>query len=76
MRFTRAGRCEKTWPALTVLAGTKVASAVPGVKRTFGTKKRPDGSAHVTWNYLPSDTYVPDRLGVVLCDNQDGWFRE
>jgi hypothetical protein len=75
MRFTRAGSCEKTWPALTVLAGTKVASAVPGVKGTSGTTKRPDGSAHVTWNYLPSDTDVPDRLGVVLCDNQDGCFR-
>ena len=72
----RAGSCEKTSPALTVLAGTKVASAVPGVKGTFGTTKRPDGSAHVTWNYLPSDADVPDRLGVVLCDHQVGWSRE
>jgi len=44
------------------------------VKGRFGTTKRPDGSAHVTWNYLPGYTYAVDRLGVVLCDNQDGWF--
>ena len=66
-----AGSCEKTWPALARPAGTKVAPAVPGVK---GTTKRPAGSAHVTWNYLPSCTYVPDRPGVVPCGNQDGWF--
>ena len=55
-------------------AGTKVASAVPSLKGTFETTKRPDGSAAVTWNYLPSYRYVADRLGVALGDHQDGWF--
>jgi len=36
-----AGSCKKTWPALAHPAGTKVASAVPGVKGTFETTKRP-----------------------------------
>jgi hypothetical protein len=35
---------------------------------------RPDGPTHVTWNYFPSCTYVADRLGAVLCGNQDRWF--
>jgi predicted lipoprotein with Yx(FWY)xxD motif len=66
------GSCAEAWPPL--YATGRVRTRLRGIAGTFGTVVRPDGRRQVTFDGSPLYTYVNDSPGVILCDNQDGWF--
>src|SRR5207237_6890033 len=63
--------CANAWPPL--LVGGRVAAHASGIRGTFGTIRRPDGTTQVTYNRHPVYTYVGDAPGRILCDNEGGW---
>ena len=61
------GACAATWPPLTVKSGTKIVGGT-GVKGTFGTITRTDGTHQVTYRgkplyYFSGDAYAGDTNG-------------
>jgi predicted lipoprotein with Yx(FWY)xxD motif len=53
------GSCRSTWPPLLTSSGS-APSAPAGITGSFGTLKRPDGGAQVTFNGMPLYRYSGD----------------
>jgi predicted lipoprotein with Yx(FWY)xxD motif len=73
-RIRCTGSCAASWPPLIVRNGAKVPRRVTGLDGSFGTIRRPDGRAQLTYDRLPLYTYAHEAPRQVLCNNVDGWF--
>jgi predicted lipoprotein with Yx(FWY)xxD motif len=68
------GACAKAWPPVLLKKGVAVPRHHAGIKGTFGTIRRPDGSRQLTLDRRALYTYAHEKPGQVLCDNVDNWF--
>jgi predicted lipoprotein with Yx(FWY)xxD motif len=53
--------CAKFWPPLTVPAGMKPATTMPGIAGKFGTATRKDGTSQLTLSGSPLYTFSKDK---------------
>lgn len=68
------GACAKAWPPVLVKRGVMVPMRIGGIRGSFGTIRRPDGSRQLTLDRRALYTYAHERPGQVLCNDVDNWF--
>jgi predicted lipoprotein with Yx(FWY)xxD motif len=60
-KSTCTGGCAKYWPPLELAAGATAPAAMPGIKGTFATAARADGSSQLTYDGAPLYTWLKDK---------------